>query len=283
MRRSGLATSRALREFRRNRVAQVGAAILLALFAIAALAPVLAPEGIDVQHRERERVRPCREYPLGTDELGRDQLSRLIWGSRVSLRVGFVVVAVSAVIGIALGGVAGYFGGAVDGIVMRVTDVLMAFPGILLALSLVAMLGPSFRNVVLALCALGWVRYARMLRGQILLVRELDFVTAARSLGASDWRVLSRHVLPNCLAPLIVEMSLGVAGAILAEATLSFLGLGVQPPEPSWGAMLNRGIDYLRDAPHLTLFPGGAIMLTVLALNVVGDALRDALDPHSAK
>src|SRR4029453_947299 len=215
--------------------------------------------------------------------LGRDVLSRVVWGARVSLRVGFSVVILASLVGVTLGAMAGYFGGAIDLLVMRLCDILLAFPGILLAIALVAVMGPSLNNVIMALATIGWVGYARLVRGQVLKVREMEYVTAARALGAKSPRVIMLHVLPNVINPVIVMATLGLAGAILAEAALSFLGLGVQPPTPSWGAMFPAGRRYLGLANHLAIFPGAAIMLAVMGLNFLGDGLIDALDPKYRK
>jgi len=214
--------------------------------------------------------------------LGRDILSRVLAGARISLLVGLVVVSISSAVGILVGAIAGYFGGRVDEALSRIIDVLMAFPGLLLAIAMVAVLGPSLANVVIALSLIGWVGYARLVRGQVLRARELEFVQAARALGASTPRVLIHHVIPTALPAVSVQATLGMGGAILAEASLSFLGLGVQPPTPSWGTMLNYGRIHLLDAPHLTIFPGLAIAILVLGFNFLGDGLRDALDPKAA-
>jgi peptide/nickel transport system permease protein len=222
---------------------------------------------------------PTGVHWFGLDELGRDIFTRVLYGSRISLLVGIVVVGVSATVGIAMGAIAGYFGGRVDEAISRVIDVLLAFPGLLLAIALVAVLGPSLTNVVLALTLIGWVGYARLVRGQVLRARELEFVQAARAIGASTSRILLRHVIPTTLPAVTVQATLGMGAAILNEASLSFLGLGVQPPTPSWGTMLNYGRGHLLDAPHLTIFPGVAIALLVLGFNFLGDGLRDALDP----
>lgn len=223
---------------------------------------------------------PSMAHWFGLDELGRDILARLLVGARISLLVGAVVVGISASVGTVLGSIAGYYGGIVDDVVSRVSDILMAFPGLLLAIAVVAVLGPSLTNVVLALTLIGWVGYARLVRGQVLRVRELEYVQAARALGAATPRILARHVIPATLPALIVQATLGMGGAILAEASLSFLGLGVQPPVPSWGTMLNYGRSHLLDAPHVTIFPGLAIALLVLGFNFLGDGLRDAMDPN---
>jgi peptide/nickel transport system permease protein len=223
---------------------------------------------------------PTAGHPLGLDELGRDVLARLVMGARVSLFVGLTVVGISATVGTIVGAAAGFVGGIVDNAVGRLMDVLLAFPGILLAIAIVAALGPSLGNVVLALVVIGWVTYARLVRGQVLKVKELEYVQAARAVGASGRRILFRHVVPAALPAVTVQATLGMAGAIIAEASLSFLGLGVQPPTPSWGTMLDAGRSHLFDAPHLTIFPGLAIALLVLGFNFVGDALRDRLDPR---
>ena len=255
--------------------------LLLILSALAA--PLLAPHDPNMQDTARRLEAPSQTHPLGLDDLGRDVLSRIVYGSRVSLRVGFSVVILAALIGVTLGAIAGYFGGAIDLIVMRLCDILLSFPGILLAIALVAVLGPSLNNVILALVITAWVGYARLVRGQVLKVREMEFVTAAKALGAKAPRVILLHVLPNIMNPVIVMATLGLGGVILSEAALSFLGLGVQPPTPSWGAMLTSGRRYLGLANHLAIFPGAAIMLAVMGLNFLGDGLIDALDPKFRK
>lgn len=257
---------------------RAGAAVLLLTLAAALLAPWLAPGNPNAQQLERRLEGPSWQHPLGLDELGRDVLSRLLYGARVSLAVGFSVVLLAGSVGAAIGMLAGYFGGRVDSLLMRMTDVFLAFPGILLAIALVAVLGPALRHVVVALVAIGWVGYARLARGQTLQLKNLDFVLAARSAGLSTPRILRVHVLPNILPTLTVQASLGMAGAILAEAGLSFLGLGIQPPTPSWGAMINAGRSHLLDASHIALFPGLAILCTVMALNFLGDAWSEDLD-----
>ena len=259
-----------------------GASVAAVLVVAAAAAPVLAPQS-PVRQALRDTLRgPSGAHPFGQDRLGRDVLSRVLYGARVSLWVGVLAVGVSLTVGLVVGAVAGMRGGLVDETLMRLIDILQAFPGILLAIAFSAILGPSLVNVIIALSIIGWTGYARMARGQILLVRELEFVAAARALGGNDLRLTTWHVLPNILAPILVEASFGMAGAIVAEASLSFLGLGTQPPSPSWGAMLNEARQYLLVAPHLTLFPGLAIMTVVLGLNLLGDGLRDLLDPRRA-
>ena len=254
---------------------------LIVVFAIvAALAgPFLWPDDPSAQELARRLEAPSLAHPLGLDELGRDILARLLQGARVSLLVGIAVVSVSSTVGMLFGSVAGYFGGRIDDVISRVIDILMAFPGILLAIALVAVLGPSLVNVVIALSIIGWVGYARLVRGQALRAREFEFVQAARASGASAARIVVRHVLPTAIPAVVVQATLGMAGAIIAEAALSFLGLGVQPPTPSWGTMLDAGRAHLFDAPHLTIFPGLAIAVLVLGFNFLGDGLRDRLDP----
>jgi peptide/nickel transport system permease protein len=257
---------------------RAAASALLGLAVVAAAAPWIAPYDPARQELAATLAPPGPEHVLGQDKLGRDILSRVVHGARVSLAVGLAAVVTSLAVGVVIGAIAGYAGGWLDDLLMRIVDVLLAFPGLLLAIAFTAVLGPSLRNVVLALCAIGWTGYARLARGEIHRLRHREFVEAARALGASDRRILWRHLTPLLAAPLLVQATFGMAAAIVAEASLSFLGLGAQPPTPSWGAMLNDGRAFLLVAPHLTLFPGLTIMLTVLALNFLGDALRDRLD-----
>ena len=272
-----------LKRLLRNFAFTAGLLLTVSLIFVALAAPLLAPYDPNVQDTARRLEPPSKQHLLGLDDLGRDVLSRILFGARVSLRVGFSVVILASLVGVTLGAVSGYFGGAVDLIVMRICDILLAFPGILLSIALVAVLGPSLNNVIMALAISGWVGYARLVRGQVLKVREMEYITAARALGAKSPRVIVLHVLPNVINPVIVMATLGLAGAILAEAALSFLGLGVQPPTPSWGAMLTAGRRYLGLANHLAIFPGIAIMLAVMGLNFLGDGLIDALDPKYRK
>jgi len=267
---------------RHNPLAAVGV-VLVAAFALCAIfAPWLAPQDpayIDLP----DRLQPSSSHHLaGTDELGRDILSRLIWGARISMFVGSSVVACSLLLGLMVGSLAGYYGGRIDRFVNIVLmNAFLSFPGILIAIAFVAFRGPGIFNLVLALSLGGWVGYSRLVRAQVLAVREREFVEAARSLGASDLRIILRHILPNIIQPVIVQAAIGMAGAILAEATMSFLGLGVPPPTASWGSMLNDARSHLFDAPHLVLFPAVTVMLAVLAFNFIGDALRDVLEPRS--
>ena len=258
--------------------------LIVALTVGAAVAgPMLMPYQPSAQQLERRLERPTLSHPFGLDELGRDILSRIVSGARISLLVGLSVVTLSTIVGVILGAIAGYAGGRVDDAISRLMDVLMAFPGILLAIALVAVLGPSLGNVILALSVIGWVGYARLVRGQALRARELEFVQAARALGAGAPRIILRHILPTTMTAVVVQGTLGMAAAIIAEAALSFLGLGVQPPTPSWGTMLDAGRSHLFDAPHLTIFPGLAIALLVLGFNFLGDGLRDRIDPRAVR
>jgi len=255
-----------------------GLLVLSLLTAGALFAPLLAPSPPAAQSLENGLAAPALDHPLGRDRLGRDQLSRVLYGARVSLGIGLGTVTLSLVLGVLLGCAAGYLGGPVDFLIMRLVDVLLAFPGLLLAIALAAVLGPGAGNVVLALGLTAWTSYARLARGEVLSLRRREHVLAAEAMGLGPARVVTRHLLPLLAAPLLVQASFGVAGAIVAESSLSFLGLGVQAPSPSWGSMLNDGRSFLLVAPHLTIFPGLAILFTVLGLNSLGDALRDRLD-----
>jgi len=266
-----------------NRLTIFGLVIVVILVLVAVFAPLLATYDVGATDLSMRYLAPSAAHWFGTDSTGRDIFSRLIFGARISLEVGIVVVIVSALIGTVIGAVAGYYGGLLDRIVSGyVFNVFLAFPGLLLAIAMVAFLGAGINKLILALCIIGWVGYARLIRGQVLKVREYDFVQAARALGASDARILFVHILPNAIQPLIVQASLGMAGAVLSEASLSFLGLGVPPPAPSWGVMIEeaRDLSTLQAAPHALIFPGIAIALTVLAFNFIGDGLREYLDPR---
>jgi peptide/nickel transport system permease protein len=265
-----------------NVLATTGAALVTIFIILAIFAPWVAPQDpahIDLPARLSP---PSAAHWCGTDELGRDILSRLIYGSRISMLVGSSVVAASLSLGLIIGSLAGYYGGRLDRFInIVVMNAFLSFPGILLAIAFVAFRGPGIFNLVLALSLGGWVGYARLVRAQVLAAREKEYVEAARALGASDLRIITRHILPNIIQPVIVQAAIGMAGAILAEATMSFLGLGVPPPTASWGTMLNDGRAHLFDSPHLVLFPAAAVMLAVLSFNFIGDALRDYLDPRS--
>jgi peptide/nickel transport system permease protein len=265
---------------RRSPGAMIGLVLIVLLLLTALTADFIASQGIDDQDLRKGLLSPCREFPLGTDEFGRDMLSRIIHGSRVSLQVGIIATVLSALIGISLGAIAGYYGGRIDYLIQGMVDVSWAFPTVLFALFLVAVLGRSLTNVMISVGLGYWGGYARVVRGQVLSLREWEFITAARAIGASDLRIMFRHILPNIVAPVIVMSTLMMADAILIEATLSFLGMGAQPPIPSWGSILSAGRAHIRLAPWETIFPGIAIMLTVLGFNLLGDGLRDALDPR---
>jgi peptide/nickel transport system permease protein len=271
---------------RRNRGGFIGFLIVVLNIAVAALAPVLAPHDPLDQDIARRLLPPAGfpggspEHFLGTDQLGRDILARIIYGSRISLLIGLLSVALALPVGVGVGLLGGYFGGRLDDVIMRLADVQLAFPFILLAITIAGVLGPSPRNVILILAVGGWVVYARLTRGQVLSVREKEFIEAARGLGLGHGRILLLHILPNVLTPIIVVATFSVAQMILLESSLSFLGLGVQPPTPSWGGMLNDGRAYITIAWWLMTFPGAAIMLTVLGINFLGDWLRDLFDPR---
>jgi peptide/nickel transport system permease protein len=270
------------RAARHNPLAAVGV-VLVVVFAIFALfAPWIAPQDPASIHLATRLQPPSQAHWFGTDELGRDILSRIIYGARISMLVGSSVVGASLGLGLIIGSIAGYYGGAIDRFVnVILMNAFMSFPGILLAIAFVAFRGPGIFNLVFALSLGGWVGYARLVRGQVLAAREREFVEAARALGAGDGRIIVHHILPNIIQPVIVQAAIGMAGSILAEATMSFLGLGVPPPTASWGTMLNDGRAHLFDAPHLVWFPAAAVMLAVLSFNFIGDALRDYLDPRS--
>lgn len=267
---------------RRNRLAAAGMLLVIVFAVFAIFAPLIAPDDPAAINLSLRLQRPTLAHWFGTDELGRDILSRVIYGARISMLVGGSVVAGSLLLGVVFGSIAGFYGGYTDRFFnVVVMNAFLSFPGILLAIAFVAFLGPGILNLILALCIGGWVGYARLVRAQVLSVKEKEFVEAARALGASDWRIVTRHILPNIIQPVIVQAAIGMAGAVLAEATLSFLGLGVPPPTASWGSMLSDGRSHLFDAPHLVLFPAVAVMLAVLSFNFIGDALRDYMDPRS--
>jgi len=259
----------------------MGLALLAAFALIAIFAPHLAPADPSALHLTARLLPPSHSHLLGTDELGRDILSRVLFGARISLLVAVSVVAISLTIGLVVGSIAGYCGGLVDTLLTTyLMNAFLALPGILLAIALVAFLGPGLGNLILALAIGGWVGYARLVRAQVMSATHREYVQAARALGAGPFRILVRHILPNILQPVIVQAAIGMAGAVLAEATLSFLGLGVPPPASSWGTMLNDARSHLLDAPYMALFPAIAVMLCVLSFNFLGDALRDRLDPR---
>lgn len=270
----------ALRQLRRSPVGLAGGSLVAVFLAITAGAPWLAPYDPIAPDFATVLAPPSWSHPFGTDDIGRDILSRVIHGSRVSLQAGLFTVAVALVIGLPLGLIAGFFGGRVDDLIMRAIEVILSFPTLVLALGITAVLGPKLIHALFAIGIVFVPHFARLIRGQVLSVREHDFVAAARALGASDARLVRLHVLPNCLAPILIQSTFSIAFAILTEAALSFLGLGTQPPTPSWGIMLSMGRGYLEQAPWLGAFPGLAIFLTVLGFNLLGDGIRDALDPR---
>ena len=271
--------------FRRHRLGVVGLVVIVLLIIIAVAAPLLAPSDPNQISLSAYREAPSAQHWLGTDAQGRDVLSRIIYATRISLSVGLVAVGIYVVIGTVLGGIAGYFGGWVDSLIMRVADVVLSFPSIIVIITVVSILGPSILNVMLVIGLLGWPPIARLVRGEFLTLRGRDFVTASQMIGASSPRIIFRHILPNATTPIIVNATFGVAQAILLEAGLSFLGLGVQPPTASWGNILNaaQSVTILEEMPWLWLPPGAMIVLAVLAINFLGDGLRDALDPRARR
>lgn len=265
---------------RRHHAAVVGGGIVLVLIFVAALAPYLAPYDPIEQTLDQRLQAPSWQHPLGTDDFGRDILSRIIYGSRISLRIGLISISIALTVGTVLGLLAGYWGGSYDALIMRLVDLMLAFPSILLAIAIVAITGPGIDNVMVAVSIVLVPQFARLVRASVLSVRETAYIEAARALGARDCRIVLRHVLPNCAAPLIVKSSLSMATAILDAAGLSFLGLGAQPPTPEWGAMLAGGRELMLKAPWVMTCPGLAILCVVLGLNLFGDGLSEALDPH---
>lgn len=270
------------RRLRKNKTAMIGLGILIILILLAIFADVIAnyTEVVIKQDLPNRLKGPGNGHILGTDEFGRDIFARLVHGSRVSLMVGVVAVSIAVLIGGTLGAIAGFYGGNLDNVIMRIMDIFLAIPSILLAISIVSALGPSLFNLMLSIGISSVPSYARIVRASVLSIRDQEFVEAARAIGANDFRIVVKHIIPNALAPVIVQGTLGVAGAILSTAGLSFIGLGIQPPAPEWGSMLSGGRQFLRYAWHVTTFPGIAIMLTILSLNLLGDGLRDALDPR---
>ena len=260
-------------------LAMIGLAIVVVLVFTAVFADYIAPFGYADQDLMAAFEEPSKAHLFGTDEFGRDIFSRIIYGSRISLQVGFIAVGIAVFAGGFLGAIAGYYGGKADNLIMRAMDVLLSIPSILLAIAIAASLGPGLFNLMIAVGISSTPNYARIVRGSVLSIRNQEFVEAAKAVGSSDLRIILKHIIPNCMAPIIVQATLGVAIAILTAAGLSFIGLGIQPPIPEWGAMLSGGREYIRDYAYMTVFPGLAIMITILALNFLGDGLRDALDP----
>ncbi|MEE8449361.1 MAG: ABC transporter permease [Thermodesulfobacteriota bacterium] len=266
--------------FRKNYLALAGAGLVLCLFVVALLAPYLAPYDPNMINVKIILELPSSQHLFGTDELGRDVLSRMIYGSRISLFVGFVAVGIASLIGVFLGAISGYYGGWVDNLIMRGVDIMLTFPSFFLILAVIAFVGPSIWNIMVVIGVTGWMGICRLVRAQFLSLKEREFVVAARSQGAKDLRIIFRHLLPNAMAPVLVSASLGVAGAILLESALSFLGIGVQPPTPTWGNILTAGKDNIEIAWWLSLYPGLAIFLTVMGYNLLGEGIRDSLDPR---
>ncbi|MBM6948292.1 ABC transporter permease [Mordavella massiliensis] len=263
-----------------NKSVVIGTIMVLAVILIALLAPFLSPYDLDLMNMENALQPPSGEHLFGTDQYGRDLMTRIFYGARISLIVGFVSVFFSMVIGVLVGLIAGYYGGWIDNLIGRIIDVFLSFPVLLLAIALVAVLGGGTVSVIISLCLVSWTQYARVVRSSVLVIREEEYVLAARTFGASNFRILFKYVIPNALAPIIVVATLGIGTAIVSEATLSFMGLGVQPPTPSWGYALSFGLRYMRTAAHMATIPGLAIMFTVLGFNLLGNGIRDITDPR---
>jgi peptide/nickel transport system permease protein len=272
--------SPALRYLKRDVRAWVGLGIVLAIVGIAIFADFIAPHDPETQYLEKKLLGPCREFPLGTDDVGRCIFSRIIYGSRIALTIGILLVSVEAAIGVPFGLIAGYRGGRVDEVMMRIVDAVIAFPGLVLAIAFVGFFGPGLYKLVIALSITGWAGYARLTRGQVLAVKEEVYVEAAKAIGERDSSIILRYVLPNIISPLIVLATMTLPAAILLSSAMSFLGLGVQPPTPDWGAMLREHSKFLAERPLMSVYPGVAIIITVLGFNFLGDALRDAFDPR---
>lgn len=266
--------------FKKNRLAVIGGIIVLMLFTIAVLAPFIAPYNPDAINVKHVLEPPSLAHPFGTDDLGRDILSRVIYGSRISLAVGFVAVGIATLIGIILGALSGYYGGWTDTIVMRFVDIMLAIPTFFLILAVIAMLEPSIWNIMIVIGVTSWMGVSRLVRAEFLSLKEREFVLAARALGASDFRIIFKHILPNAMSPVLISAVLGIAGAVLVESALSFLGIGVQPPTASWGNILTIGKDNIEIAWWISVFPGLAIFVTVLAYNLLGEGVRDSIDPR---
>ncbi len=268
------------RRFKKNRLAVIGGIIVAMLFAIAILAPFIAPHDPDAINVRHVLEPPSLQHPFGTDDLGRDILSRVIYGSRISLAVGFVAVGIATIAGIIFGALSGYYGRWADTVIMRFVDIMLAIPTFFLILAVIAMLEPGIWNIMIVIGLTSWMGVARLVRAEFLSLKEREFVLAARALGASDFRIIFRHILPNAMSPVLVSAVLGIAGAVLVESALSFLGIGVQPPTASWGNILTIGKDNIEIAWWLSVFPGLAIFVTVLAYNLLGEGIRDSIDPR---
>ncbi len=268
------------RRFQKNKMAMLGLCLIAIMILGAVFANVIAPYGYDDQILKERLQKPSAAHIMGTDNLGRDIFSRILYGARVSLQVGLISVGIGALIGSVMGSLSAFYGGYVDSILMRVVDVMIAMPGILLAIAICAALGAGLFNTMIAVGISTVPTYARVVRSSVMTIKQQEYIEAAKAIGASDRRVILRHIIPNSLAPIIVQASLGVARAILSAASMSFIGLGIQPPNPEWGAMLSAGRSYIRNFPHMVFYPGLAIMITIFGLNLFGDGLRDALDPR---
>lgn len=266
--------------FKKNRLALFGMVLILLMILMVILSPLIAPYGFDEQNYYEIFASPSLQHLCGTDNLGRDVFSRLLYGGRVSLTIGIISVGIGLLCGGLMGALAGYYGGKLDNTLMRIIDILMAIPSVILAISICAALGPGLVNTMIAVGVASIPNYARILRSSILSIKQQEYVEAARAIGASNARIISKHIVPNSLSGLIVQASMGVGRAIISAASMSFIGLGIAPPNPEWGAMLSAGRTYFRDYPHMVLFPGIAIFLAVLSMNLIGDGLRDALDPR---
>ena len=268
------------RRFIKNKLALGGLIIVVFLFSVALFADIIAPYGMDEQNLANAKQPPSAEHIMGTDNFGRDIFSRIVYGSRVSLLVGFISVGIGVAVGGSLGAIAGFFGGKADNLIMRTLDMMMAIPSMILAIAICSALGPGLANTMIAVGFSTIPNYARIVRSSVMTVKQQEYVEAATAVGSSNLRIIMRHIIPNSMAPLIVQASLGVAQAVLTAASMSFIGLGVQPPEAEWGNMLSAGRTFIRNQPHMVIFPGIAIMLTIFSLNLLGDGLRDALDPR---
>lgn len=273
-------TSQTLYYLAKNRLAVIGGILVLLVFILSIFAPFFSPYDPSAIDIKNILVGPGLSHPLGTDDLGRDVLSRMLWGGRVSLKVGFVAVGIATIIGVMLGSLAGYYGGWIDSVIMRSVDIMLSIPTIFLVLAVIAILEPSIINIMIVIGLTSWMEPARLIRAEFISIKEREFVISARAIGASDKRIMLLHILPNGLSPILVSATMGIGAAILVESALSFLGLGVQPPTPSWGSLLSSGKDNIEIAWWLSAFPGLAILLTVLGYNLLGEGIRDALDPR---
>ncbi|MDA8424229.1 MAG: ABC transporter permease [Nitrospiraceae bacterium] len=273
-------TSQTLRYLMRNKLAVIGGLLVIFVFVLSIFAPFVAPYNPSTIDIKNILIGPSFSHPLGTDDLGRDVLSRMLWGGRISLEVGFVAVGIATIIGILLGSLAGYYGGWIDSAIMRAVDIMLSIPTIFLVLAVIAILEPSIMNIMVVIGLTSWMEPARLIRAEFISLKEREFVIAAHAIGATDRRIIMKHILPNGLSPILVSATMGIGGAILVESALSFLGLGVQPPTPSWGSLLSSGKDNIEIAWWLSVFPGLAILITVLGYNLLGEGIRDALDPR---